>query len=498
MSAAESDALVAALARATVERAAPEELPLFRGDERGVLHRPEGARAERRQGRDARLRSRRRGGAPDSDRAHGREGRARLPRRAAARARPRAGRGRDRQADRAVREVGRRRGRGRGRARPHRRAAGAGARARDREGPRAEALGRAGRRCSRTRSSGASRRHERRGGGTGAPSPPESVRLPVRHGLPLRPARRGGARGQPLRLAVDRRAPSRSAASTVAGALECLAISPADCDEHSSSSRRVDRRVLRAASHDALPLPGLVDARRHGRAPPRRPPRSCSRLRSGSRAGASCGRSRRPMRRPWSTRSRSSRASRTSTRRASIGTRSTRRPAASRSDTRVATASRSAAGSSSSRRPTRRRSAPSSGTSSRTSGTATSGSRTSRLPSGTRSCSSPCSRSSSPCSTTRDTLTNVTARLAVLALLVYLTRNAVLRSREVYADLRASVPDGPAGALRRVLAGLPPTQCRPASAGCEASTPIPGAAWPRSTTRGRSSRSAPSSRSRPA
>ena len=52
-------------------------------------------------------------------------------------------------------------------------------------------------------------------------------------------------------------------------------------------------------------------------------------------------------------------------------------------------------------------------------------------------------------------LPNVMWRLAVLALLVYLTRNAVLRSREVYADLRASVPDGPGGALRRVLAALP-------------------------------------------
>ena len=52
-------------------------------------------------------------------------------------------------------------------------------------------------------------------------------------------------------------------------------------------------------------------------------------------------------------------------------------------------------------------------------------------------------------------LSNVILRLAVLALLVYLTRNAVLRSREVYADLRASVPDGPGGALRRVLAALP-------------------------------------------
>ena len=46
-------------------------------------------------------------------------------------------------------------------------------------------------------------------------------------------------------------------------------------------------------------------------------------------------------------------------------------------------------------------------------------------------------------------------RLAVLAAIVYLTRNAVLRSREIYADVRASVPDGPSGALRRVLAGLP-------------------------------------------
>ena len=53
------------------------------------------------------------------------------------------------------------------------------------------------------------------------------------------------------------------------------------------------------------------------------------------------------------------------------------------------------------------------------------------------------------------TIWGVTWRVLVLAALVYLTRNAVLRSREVYADLRASVPDGPDGALRRVLAGLP-------------------------------------------
>ena len=50
---------------------------------------------------------------------------------------------------------------------------------------------------------------------------------------------------------------------------------------------------------------------------------------------------------------------------------------------------------------------------------------------------------------------NVSWRIAALAALVYLTRNAVLRSREVYADVRASVTDGRDGALRRVLEALP-------------------------------------------
>jgi Zn-dependent protease with chaperone function len=48
-------------------------------------------------------------------------------------------------------------------------------------------------------------------------------------------------------------------------------------------------------------------------------------------------------------------------------------------------------------------------------------------------------------------------RMCALALLVYLTRNAVLRSREVYADVRASVVDGQDGGLRRLLASLPRT-----------------------------------------
>ncbi len=45
-------------------------------------------------------------------------------------------------------------------------------------------------------------------------------------------------------------------------------------------------------------------------------------------------------------------------------------------------------------------------------------------------------------------------RLIVLTVIVYLIRNAVLRSREAYADLRASTWDGPRSALPRVLAEL--------------------------------------------
>jgi Zn-dependent protease with chaperone function len=46
-------------------------------------------------------------------------------------------------------------------------------------------------------------------------------------------------------------------------------------------------------------------------------------------------------------------------------------------------------------------------------------------------------------------------RLLPLTALVFLTRNAVLRARERYADVRASVWDGPDGALEDVLAALP-------------------------------------------
>ena len=60
----------------------------------------------------------------------------------------------------------------------------------------------------------------------------------------------------------------------------------------------------------------------------------------------------------------------------------------------------------------------------------------------------------------RSVLFEVSWRTAALAALVFLTRNAVLRSREVYADLRASVPDGRGGALRRVLEALPAQSSR--------------------------------------
>jgi len=52
------------------------------------------------------------------------------------------------------------------------------------------------------------------------------------------------------------------------------------------------------------------------------------------------------------------------------------------------------------------------------------------------------------------TIGSLAWRLGALTALVYLTRSAVLRSREVYADVRASVSESPPGGLRRVLASL--------------------------------------------
>ena len=55
---------------------------------------------------------------------------------------------------------------------------------------------------------------------------------------------------------------------------------------------------------------------------------------------------------------------------------------------------------------------------------------------------------------------NLAWRILALSVLVYLTRNAVLRARESYADVRASTWDGTSGALARVLASLPHSKGR--------------------------------------
>jgi Zn-dependent protease with chaperone function len=59
------------------------------------------------------------------------------------------------------------------------------------------------------------------------------------------------------------------------------------------------------------------------------------------------------------------------------------------------------------------------------------------------------------------TIGRLTWRVLALAALIYLTRNAVLRSREVYADVRASIGETAAAGIRRVLAALPPARTRP-------------------------------------
>jgi Zn-dependent protease with chaperone function len=54
-----------------------------------------------------------------------------------------------------------------------------------------------------------------------------------------------------------------------------------------------------------------------------------------------------------------------------------------------------------------------------------------------------------------NTIFDVGWRIVALAALVYLTRNAILRSREVYADVRASAAPGAGDALSRLLAAVP-------------------------------------------
>jgi Zn-dependent protease with chaperone function len=59
-----------------------------------------------------------------------------------------------------------------------------------------------------------------------------------------------------------------------------------------------------------------------------------------------------------------------------------------------------------------------------------------------------------------DYIAAVLWRAAVLAALVYVLRNGVLRARELYADARASSWDGPSGALARVIQALPSPERR--------------------------------------
>ena len=144
MSAAESDALVAALARATVERAAPEELPLFSATSEAYFTDPKAL--ERSGGKDEML-----GFGVDAAvvlltpiaLTVAKDVIGFLGEQLRARAREQGEGAIDRLIARFVKSDDGA-AEARGRARPHRRAAGAGARARDREGPRAEALGRAG------------------------------------------------------------------------------------------------------------------------------------------------------------------------------------------------------------------------------------------------------------------------------------------------------------------------------------------------------------------
>ena len=154
---------------------------------------------------------------------------------------------------------------------------------------------------------------------------------------------RGRARRRRLRLPAPARPPRRRA-----------------IEELIAAARDAFSRLRLAA----LPLPGLVDARRHGRAAPRRRGDHGRDARSGSRGAASCAGDRRGRAGRGRRGSRSSRASRGSIRPAllesarRIGGRPCLRASGS------VQRRRSAAGSSSSRRSTRRRSGPSSGTSS--------------------------------------------------------------------------------------------------------------------------------------
>ena len=284
------------------------------------------------------------------------------------------------------------------------------------------------------------------------PPPPESVRLPVRHNLSLRPSRRRCGRGQSLHLAVDlwrlrrwerihvRRArvlcswrrPARRTESNSARrrtltqpvSATCTAIRSGGCSDGTAA-------LLLVAAVLMVVAPFWITRRRRLR------PLTAADAPAVRRGGRELA------------------GSRASSHRASSGTPSTPPAEVSRSATPAATALRSAAGSSSSRQWIHPHSARS---------FATSFAHIRNRDVGITYFTLAVWYAFLLVAVVPFMLTlldegsvaifSVTWRLLVLAALVYLIRNAVLRSREVYADLRASVPDGPQGALRRVLAGL--------------------------------------------
>ena len=283
-----------------------------------------------------------------------------------------------------------------------------------------------------------------RGGRTGAPSPPKSVRVPVRHGVPLRTPRGRGAGREALRLAVDRRRRGTTRASRPRLSARASAL-PAGIDEPRRSSRGSDAFSACVSDIYRYQVWWMLGGTAACSSPP---PRSCSRiplwitrrrhLQPLTREDAPAVDRRRSRELAAEQGLRAPRLSLEPAR--SVARRARVRPPGPVHGGAHGRLARQAG------RPIRLPSARSSATSSHTSGTATSASRTSRSRSGTRSCSSPCCRSRSRCSTRGShDLGASPGGWLVLAALVYLTRNAVLRSREVYADLRASVPDGPDG-----------------------------------------------------
>ena len=208
-----------------------------------------------------------------------------------------------------------------------------------------------------------------------APPPPESVRVPVRHGIPLRAACRRSTGGEPLRLAVDRRHEASPAESMPRRTSASPA--PGRRNEPRGVHRRVRTRsptawrsstATRSGGCSAAPRALLLVAVVSMLATPlwitrRRAPATIDERR---------------MPRQWWERWRELAREQASTLRDSSGTPSTR-PAGGLAFGHPGRYSVAwAAGSWSSRRSTHPRSGRSSDTSSRTSGTATSESRTSR------------------------------------------------------------------------------------------------------------------------